>query len=287
MKPILRARSGAAAAFLAAVLAGAMAPVAAAPVVVADWAFSEAAGTTLNNTANSGAGVGGAGSNWDVNIAGSATDGSGALVIRNNGGGGSGTRTTYADLGPVFGGTVSSGVISLYTTFSAWNLAAGPVLTLAFIEGNDFSTAEFSFGATAAGLSLSGGVDAFGDGTAIAGSAAFAAASAQALTVRLSVDLDTLGYSLAWDAGSGYTTLGGGQVDSLTAGINSLRLGLAGDFSGGSATSGRFLGVDRIWVVQDDVMGGGSVPEPSTAALALLGCLGAGLGLRSRSRAQA
>lgn len=256
-------------------------------VVVADWTFSEAAGKTLNQTANTGAGVGGAGGSWDVAVTGVSTNGSGELNIRNNGGGGSGTRTTYADFGP-YPGSVTSGTLSLYTTFSAWRLptsgAGLPSFTLAFIEGNGFSTAQFTVAATAGGLRLSGGVDATGNGSAIAQTALFAATSTGPLTVRLSVDLASLNYSLAYDTGSGFAVLGSGRVDSFTAGINSLRLSVAGDYTYGGDASGTFLAVDRIWVADGPVA---NVPEPAAAAMLLTGLalLTAGAGSKRRAAA--
>ena len=67
----------------------------------------------MKGTANTGAGVGGAGSTFDSNIAGVTTSGTGDVVVRNNGSGGSGTRTAYADFGPVATGTITSGIVSL------------------------------------------------------------------------------------------------------------------------------------------------------------------------------
>jgi hypothetical protein len=248
-------------------LAATASAVAATPL--ADWTFSEAAGTTLNLSANLGSGVGGAGGTWDVAIAGLATTGTGVLSVRNTGGGGSGTRTSYADLGPV-PAALSSGVVSLYTTIAAWNFTGagsdGPTLSLALIEGNTFSTAQFTLAATAAGLRLSGSSDPTGNGGSVAQAQTFAASSTQALTVRLQVDLATLVYSVAYDQGTGFVTVGNASADTFTAGVNSLRLSLAGDFTlGGQATRG--LSIDRIWVEQT----ASPVSEAGTLALMLAG----------------
>jgi len=271
---LLRARLGAALLLLAGGALGASA----API--SDWSFSEAAGSTLNLTVNSGTGVDGPATTWDVAISGVATDGNGALRVRNTGGGGSGTRTTYADFGPV-PAAVSSGLVELYASFSAWNLAGaaagGPAFTLALVEGNDFTTAQFTLAAGPAGLSLSGSSDAFGNGGNVAQTAAFAASGTQLLTVRLTVDLDALSYGLAYNIGSGsaFVPLGSAAVDSFTAGVNSLRLSLSGDFTvGGQADRG--LSVDRIWVTTS------AVPEPAAAWLMLLGGCGLALAMRCR-----
>jgi hypothetical protein len=251
-------------------LAGSAGLSAADPAPIANWSFSEAAATSLNLTANSGSGLGGAGGTWDVAIAGVATTGSGLLAVRNAGGGGSGTRTAYADFGPV-PAAVSSGTLSLYASFASWDLsgagANGPRLSLALVEGNDFTTAQFSLAASAAGLTLSGSSDAFGNGSNIAQTAQLAASGSQPFSVRVSVDLDAFSYSLALDSGSGYVVLGSAGIDTGTSGINSLRLSLSGDFSiGGQA--GRGLLVDRIWVVEGPVT---PVPEPHALLLALGG----------------
>jgi hypothetical protein len=266
----------------AALLALALCGPAAAQTTIADWTFSETAATALNTTANSGSGVDGAGGRWDVAISGLATDGAGLLSIRNAGLGGSGTRSAYADFGPYPGGTVSTGVLSLYTTFASWNFTAPgshtPTFTLAFIEGNDFSTAEFSFGVSGSGLSLGAGVDPYGDGTALAGVASFGLLSSGPLTVRLDVNLERLSYGLFYDAGAGFQGLGNAAVDSLTAGVNSLRLSVTGDYTlGGRADTG--LQIDRIWVTAAPVA---AVPEPASAAL-LLGGLGLAAWLRRRA----
>jgi hypothetical protein len=239
------------------------------PLPLADWSFAEAAGTTLNLTANTGAGLAGAPGLWDVAIPGVATDGAGGLLVRNNGGGGSGTRTSYADFGPV-PAAVTDGLVTLYASFSAWDLAGvganPPRFTLALVEGNDFTTAQFTLSASANGLTLSGSSDAFGNGGAIAQTALLAVAGSTPFTVRLSVDLDALSYSLALDTGSGYALLGSAPVDSFTAGVNSLRLSLAGDFTVG-AQADRGLTVDRIWVTATPV------PEPGSAMLLLAGAV--------------
>jgi hypothetical protein len=266
----------------AALLALALGSAATAQTTIADWTFSEAAATTLNNTANSGTGVDGAGSAWDVAIAGLATDGAGLLAVRNAGLGGSGTRSAYADFGPYPGGTVSSGLLSLYTTFAGWSFAspgsATPSFTLAFIEGNSFSTAEFSFAVNSQGLTLGASVDAFGDGTPLGASANFGLLGSSPLTVRLDVNLDTLNYGLSYDAGAGFVSLGSAPVDSFTAGVNSLRLSVSGDYTlGGRTDSG--LQIDRIWVTSAPVA---AVPEPASYAL-LLGGLGLTAWLRRRA----
>jgi len=249
---------------LALLAAGALAQTALANPVIADFGFGELGGNTLNQTANSGTGVGGAGGTWGTAVSGVTTNGSGLLVIRNAGGGGSGTRTAYADLGPVATGTVSSGAVSLYTTFSGWDLPGvlndSPLFSLGFIEGNDFLTAGFSLTA-GAGVTLSGQVDASGNGSDLATTQAFGSTRAAPLTVRLSVDLDTDMYSLAYSSGGGYTSLGSAAVDSATLGINSLRWSVSGNFA---STTNSFLGIDRIWVET------GPVPEPASAALVAL-----------------
>jgi hypothetical protein len=258
---------------LACAVAGPLSALAADPAATADWTFSEAAATTLNLTANTGIGVAGAGSTWDVAIPGVATNGSGQLTVRNTGTGGSGTRTAYADFGPV-PAAITSGTVSVYASFASWNLAgagtggnagAAPNFSLALIEGNNFSTAQLSLRAGPGGVVVVGDSD--GDGSDLVQTATFAASTSQALTVRLSVDLDALRYSLAFDTGSGYVVLGSAAVDSFTAGVNSLRMALSGDFTvGGQA--GRGLVLDRVWVVQGPVS---TVPEPAAAWLLLLG----------------
>jgi hypothetical protein len=265
-------------------LAGAAGFAAAEPAPFADWTFSEAATTTLNLTANSGSGLGGAGGTWDVAIPGVAATGTGTLNVRNTGGGGSGTRTTYADFGPVFAPSpaqVSSGTVTLYSTFSNWNLSgtAGAQFSLALIEGNDFTTAQFNLVATPAGVALSGTVDPFGNGANVAATGNFAVLSSQPLTVRLSVDLDADSYSLAWSTGGSFVVLGSAAIDSFTAGVNSLRLSLAGDFTGGGQ-AGLGLAVDRIWVTQGPVA---PVPEPAQSTLWLLG-VALAVGLQRRAR---
>lgn len=227
--------------------------------VIADWRFSESAGTTLNQTVNEGIGLNGPGGTWGLALTGSAATGAGQFSIGNDGRGGSGTRSAYADLGPNFD-SISTGTLSLYATIASWNPAqAGSRFSLGFIEGNSFGTALFSLSATAGGFSLGGEVDAFGDGSALAGIGSLAGANA--LTLRLDLDLDALMYSVAYDLGSGFTSLGSASVDSLTLGVNSLWLGVDGDFSAAP------LLLDRIWLTQGDVTS--AVPEPATAWLVL------------------
>jgi hypothetical protein len=251
-------------ALLAALLVGSAS---AAPV--AEWTFSEAAGSTLNQTANSGTGVNGPGTPWNVAITGTPTTGSGELRIANDGKGGSGTRSAYADFGPDFD-SLESGRYSLFARFSDWALPASGSqrFTLGFIEGNDFSTAAFSLAAAAGGFLLTGDVDPWGDGETLAQS--FSLPSWQALTVRLDLDLDLLSYRLGIDLGAGFSWLGSAAIDSLTQGVNSLRLGLEGDFTHNP------LLLDRIWL---EPTAAAAVPLPGTAALLLLG-----LGLLSLRR---
>ena len=231
-----------------------------ASAIIADWNFAEAANTKLHQTGNDGSGVGGSGGSWNVGITGLATDGAGLLKINNDGKGGSGTRSSYADFGPNFD-QVTSGMLSLYTRFTSWNPARlNQNFTLGFIEGNDFGSAEFSFAASSSGFDLSGNVDGLGDGTALSNSAHFN--SFRPLTVRLDVNLDLLSYMLSYDTGSGFLSLGSATIDSMTQGINSLRLGLNGDF----INSGLML--DRIWVVETD---SSEIPEPSSIAIMFLG----------------
>lgn len=270
---------------LAACAALALATQAQAATTIADWSFNEAAGTTLNLAANAGTGLGGPAGLWDVAIPGVATTGAGSLLVRNNGGGGSGTRTSYADFGPV-PAAVTSGILSLYASFAGWDfgmpMTDGPVFTLALIEGNDFATAFFSLQASPAGVRLGAGSDPGGDGGNFSNAAWFGLSSTQPLTVRLSVDLDNRGYSLAYDSGSGFQTLGIAGIDSQTLGINSLRLALAGNFAA-SAAPGAGLAVDRLWVVDQDPLA--PIPEPASAALLLLGL--AALRLRALRRQRA
>ena len=245
-----------------AALAGAS--IAQAGTVVADWQFSGAAGTTLNDSPNTGAG---AGSNWGLNLTGSSSNGSGQFRIANDGkGGATGTRSAYADLLPDLG-EFSSGTLSLFTQFAAWNPAGSqtnaPSFTLGFIEGNYFSSAQFTLSALASGFGLRGEVDAYGGGANLAqtwqSSGAF-----QPLTVRLDVNLDLLDYSLAVDSGSGYNWLGHAAIDPATLAINSLRLSVDGDFSANA------LLIERIWVESAPTS---AVPEPSALWLGLLGLL--------------
>lgn len=240
-------------------LAMSLCAAASAAPVIADWRFAESAGTTLNQTVNEGTGLNGPGGTWGLALTGSATTGAGQFSIGNDGKGGSGTRSAYADFGPNFD-SISTGTLSLYASIASWNPARpGSRFSLGFIEGNDFSTASFSLSATAGGFSLSGGVDAFGDGSVLASTANLAAVSA--LTLRLDLDLDALMYSVAYDLGSGFTSLGSASVDSLTLGVNSLWLGVEGDF-----TSAPLL-LDRIWLTPGDAVA--AVPEPATAWLVL------------------
>ncbi|TDP61271.1 cyanophycinase [Roseateles toxinivorans] len=227
-----------------------------AQALVADWQFDEVAGSTLNTSVNSGPG-----STWNLALTGSASNGLGQFSIGNDGRGGSGTRSTYADFASDFT-AISYGTLRLSAHFSAWNpSSAGSSFTLGFIEGNDFSTAQFSLAAAlGGGFALSGAVDPFGDGKPLAQIASFASFSP--LTVYLDLDLDAHSYSLAYDLGLGFTRLGSASVDSLTSGVNSLRLAVAGDFSAAP------LLLDSISV--------SAVPEPATwllmiAALPLLG----------------
>ena len=255
-----------------------------ADTLVSNWTFSEASQTTLNLSANTGAGWGGAGTTWDVAIPGLATNGSGLLNVRNSGGGGSGTRTAYADFGPVTS-QITTGTVSLYASFASWNLAgagaSGPRLTLALVEGNDFTTAQFSLAANAAGVTLSGGVDPSGNGVALASTALFTPARQTPLTVRVVANLGLLSYSVDYDAGAGWVTLGSAQVDSLTAGINSARLSLSGDFSIG-AQADRGLAVDRIWVVEGPVA---AIPEPGAGWMLLFGLAVVAAARRQHGRA--
>jgi hypothetical protein len=246
-----------------------------ASVIIADWNFAEASATILNNTNNTGVGVNGAGTSWGTNITGTATNGNGLLKIYNDGKGGSGTRSAYADFGPNFD-QVTSGMLSLYTSFSAWNPASAGLLqsfTMGFIEGNDFSTSEFSFGASQTGFSLNGNVDAMGDGAALANSANFDAF--QAMTVRLDLNLDIMRYFLSYDTGSGFMSLGSAAVDSFTQGVNSLRFGVDGDFTNNA------LDIDRIWVVQSS---SAEISEPNGLALLLAGLALLGFAVRERRK---
>jgi hypothetical protein len=256
---------------LLALLLGATAP-ARAGLVLADWQFAESAATTLNNTVNSGAGLNGPGSSWNVAITGVGSDGAGQLLLANDGKGGSGTRSAYADFGPAFD-QISSGTLSLLVRLGSWGGApagAGQSIWFDFIEGNDFLGAGMELAADGAGFHLGGRIDPFGDGGALAGGASFT--SAAPLTLRLDLHLDTLRYGLGYDAGAGFVSLGVAYMDSLTEGINSLRLGSAGDFSANP------LALDRLWVEWEAT----SVPEPASPALLLAGLLAAAC-LRRRS----
>ncbi len=232
-------------------------PVATAGTVLADWNFSETAGTGMNNTLNSGAGVGGPGGTWNVAITSVHTSGAGTLVVGNDGKGGSGTRSGYADLGPDFA-QLTSGTVSLFARLSDWSSVpgAGQSLSLGLIEGNDFLTAGVRFHAGADGFALEGLVDDSGNGGALGGAGQFA--SFVPLTIRMQLDLDLQRYALADDTGAGFMSLGSAAIDSFTGGVNSLRFGSAGDFSGNA------LHIDRIWLVQEDPL---AVPEPAGATL--------------------
>lgn len=235
--------------------------------VIADWKFSDPNQTRLNATNNTGSGIGGPGGRWNVAITGVETNGAGALGIRNDGKGGSGTRGAYADFGPNTD-QVSGGLLSLYTSFSGWNSTPGggsQIFTMGFVEGNDFNTAAYSFGASGDGFSLGANVDSSGNGTPMLGTAHFN--TFEAIRVRLDVNLDSKNYWLGYDLGSGYVSVGRAHIDSFTQGVNSLHLGLVGDFTNNP------LSVDRIWVVEGGVS---PVPELDAwmlqlAGLALLG----------------
>lgn len=238
--------------------------------LIADWQFDESAGKTLNQTTNSGSGLTqGVGSGWDVAISDVLTTGNGLLAVRNTAPyySSPATRTAYADLGP-YPDSVDSGSLSLYASFAGWSLLGaqpGLSFSLGFIEGNSFLSAGFSLRAGSQGLWLSGEVDAFGDGQALGTGSSFGWTLQQPLTVRLDLHLDSLSYSLFYDAGQGFVGLGGAPIDSFTLGVNSLRLSLDGDFSvGGQAGSGLWL--DRIWVASLP-----AVPEPPAALLLLAG----------------
>lgn len=231
--------------------------------VIADWQFSEAAGATLNQAVNAGTGLNGPGGTWGLALTGSAANGLGQFSIGNDGKGGSGTRSAYADFGPSFD-SITTGTLSLYASIASWSPAqAGTRFSLGFIEGNDFGTASFTLSATAEGFSLAGAVDPFGDGSVLPSTANLAAFSA--LTLRLDLNLDARMYSVAYDGGSGFTSLGSGSVDSLTQGVNSLWLGVQGDYASAP------LLLDRIWLTQGDPVS--AVPEPASAWLALAALL--------------
>ncbi|CAN5177411.1 hypothetical protein BH11PSE10_BH11PSE10_11130 [soil metagenome] len=248
-------------------------------ITVADWQFNERAGTSLNNTANSGSGLdglSGPGSSWNVGITGLASNGTGGLNIGNDGKGGSGTRSAYADFSPDFA-QISSGILSVFTTFSAWSLPSQPAsFTMAFIEGDSFSTAQFGLFSSAGGYSLGGSVDPDGDGGDLITAALFD--RFQPLTVRLDVDLDRHDYGLAFDTGSGFVSIGHAAIDSSTAGLNSLRFGVNGNFGSNA------LAIDRIWVMAKETPTA-AVPEPASALL-LLTALGLMLLLRAPARKQ-
>lgn len=231
--------------------------------VLADWTFSETAGTTLNNTLNTGQGLNGPGTNWDVAFTGVGTDGAGALVMGNDGRGGSGTRSAYANFGPDFD-QVSSGTLSMFVQLAGWGPArqgTRQAISFGFIENNDFLSGGMQFFSDDSGFGLEGEVDAFGDGALLPGGAGFA--SFVPLTLRLDINLDLLRYALAYDAGAGFVSLGFASIDSLTQGINSLRLGTAGDFSANP------LALDRLRVEWEAT----AVPEPGAPALLLAGLL--------------
>lgn len=252
---------------LAALLLAAAMPLAQARVILADWTFSDAVGTTLNHTLNTGAGLNGPGSSCSVAITGVQASGDGTLVVGNvgkdgndgnDGKGGSGTRSDYADFGPAFD-QLGSGTVSLFARLSSWHTALPArqqSISFGFIEGIDFLTAGMRLRAGQGGFALDGQVDDGGDGEAITGAGGVTVV--EALILRLQLNLDLHRYALGYDAGNGFITLGNAAIDSATAGVNSLRFGSAGDFSSNP------LHIDRIWLVQEDAV---PLPEPVTALL--------------------
>lgn len=241
--------------------------------IIADWEFDGPAGQTLNQAANTGSQPFGPGTAWNVAITGLATDGNGALRLANDGKGGSGTRSAYADFGPDFD-SIASGRLSLFARLGAWQLPAEGELgfSLGFIEGSSFGTAGWRLSADAGGFRLAGTVDPWGDGSAVA--PGLLAGGWTTLTLRLDLRLDTRAYQLGYDTGAGLQWLGGGQADSLTAGVNSLLLGVDGDF--GAAP----LLLDRVWVGLNEPLP--AVPEPAALLLMLAGL--AALRLRGTRR---
>jgi len=86
-----------------------------------------------------------------------------------------------------------------------------------FSACHDFETTSFTLSAGASRVLLGAGSVPFGNGGAIAQTATLASAVATPFTMRFTVDLQALSYSLALGTGCGFGFLGSTAVETFAA----------------------------------------------------------------------
>lgn len=229
--------------------------------LIEDFQFNDAAGTAYTAAINSA----GTGNLWnsDTDLAGMATNGSGALnastKANNNFG------STLVDTQDQASGRYLATMALTWSFRSALDSSEPEELRLGFVNsGIADVTAEIGIKRTASGLQMSG--SALGTGSTALAAQALNGGSLEQIArfiAVLLVDLDTDTYQAHFSADDGATfaMLGVGSLDP-NRGIDQLRLVLNNDLSNDNVL------IDRITMARVEAS---AVPEPSTGLLALGG----------------
>lgn len=232
-----------------------------------DWQFNDANGTGLTALTQSGTFADG----FETNITGITANGSGGLVINNNG-----TSTANSWLDGTIG--LTSGIYqvdALISSYDLTNLTGGAVngtgsgLYMGFTSGDGSTTVTADFNLTGNGTNV------FLQGRTAPGSLAQQGSATLGLTgtdlaIRLTVDFDTANAQLLYSAGNTgiYTSV-------FTAGIGTrvgtdFRLRQSADLSASTDN----IVLDSLTVT--------AIPEPGTFALIALTGIALGIGYRRK-----
>ncbi|QDT00815.1 hypothetical protein [Adhaeretor mobilis] len=218
--------------------------------VLEDFQFNDSNGTTLGDAANSANN----GNNWEPSTQlNNSSVLNGVFRIQNDD---PGLNSSYLQID-----NITSGTVWMVAEMDGWNFTPDPSgvsgdfeeIRFGFLTNDDLTGSTITAQMEIERNSTTGGIEINGQALGVGSNISATSLSfnqAQPFTSVLKLDKTANTYQILIDDGSGFTSIGSGNVDPARDG-NSIRFSIGDNFAG----SGEFFDVDRFYITDVDPVG--------------------------------